>query len=131
MHRCYTDVVRVRNQTEARAALARSSATVAVVDRDGPRSVLFSCPCGCGDIVVINVDRRAGKSWRFREDERGLTLMPSVWRTTGCRSHFVLWHGSVWWCHPTAADVEWPAEMDSELSTVWSEFRSRKRRSRS
>jgi hypothetical protein len=49
-----------------------------------------------------------------------------VWRTSGCRSHFVLWESSVWWC-TFGADREsdtWPEELDAELREEWRRIRS-------
>ncbi len=27
-----------------------------------------------------------------------MTLFPSVWRESGCKSHFILWHDAILWC---------------------------------
>ncbi len=130
--RHYSDIVRVGSQTEARAAVAESRNRIAIIDRDGPRSVLFQCPCGCTDVVVLNVDGRVGKAWRLRENQRGVTLMPSVWRASGCRSHFVVWESRVWWCRLDDEDDgdERPPGMDRELRAEWVRIRARGRRSR-
>ena len=84
-----------RDQAEA---LLRDAGDTALVARGQPRSLLIACPDGCGETLVINLDRRAGKAWRF--DMRGgePTLYPSVWRDGGCGSHFVVWRGRVMWC---------------------------------
>lgn len=67
-----------------------------IIKRGVPRWLLLKCPCGCGDEIPINLDPRAGKAWRlYRTQKNGLTLFPSVWRDTGCESHFVLWRDQI------------------------------------
>lgn len=121
-------VLQVGAHSDARQEVALTSGSLAVVDREGPRMVLFRCPCACGETLVINVDADAGKAWRLRLDRFGLTLMPSVWRTTGCRSHFILWRSQVWWCdwYGEADEIEppWPAALDDELKTEWVRLRA-------
>jgi hypothetical protein len=121
----YTEVIRVTSQAEARTALAAPGARIVIVERGYPRSVSFACPCGCGDVLVINVDRSVGKAWRLRADDRGVTLMPSVSRSSGCLSHFVLWENHVWWCRfdDDSLDETWPNEMDAELRAEWHRLR--------
>ena len=126
----YTDVVRVGSQQMAREAITESKSRIVIVERGRPRSVLFKCPCGCGETVVLNVDRQAGRAWRLRQDVSGVTLMPSVWLAVGCRSHFVLWRSRVWWCRFDGEESgdEWPAEMDEDLRAEWRRNRSERRR---
>jgi len=57
------------------------------------------CPCGCGDTIELLVIAEAKPRWDVSADREGRpTLSPSVWRKTGCRSHFWLRHGRVQWC---------------------------------
>ena len=124
----FEDVLQVNAQSEARRIVALVPGTMAVIDRAGPRAVLFQCPCTCGDTLVINVDPGAGKAWRLRVDRSGLSLMPSVWRTSGCRSHFILWRNQVWWCdwydEEDEDEPSWPVEMDGELKAEWRRIRA-------
>jgi hypothetical protein len=62
------------------------------------RSLLMNCPCGCGELLPINLDPRAGKAWRMYHRYGFWTLFPSVDRDTGCRSHFILSRGKIIWC---------------------------------
>lgn len=141
----FEEVVIAEGQAAARSLLSERLGRLAVVVRDTPRAALFDCPCGCGDVVVINTDPRTGPAWRIRVDATGATLMPSVWRTTGCRSHFIIWRSSIWWCrfreredvageqeNPAseeaprtlaAARDDWPEEMDDELRDEWRKIR--------
>jgi hypothetical protein len=57
------------------------------------------CPCGCGDVIELNLLKQARPCWSVREHSDGtLTLAPSVWRQKGCRSHFILRRGRIDWC---------------------------------
>ena len=65
------------------------------------RSLVISCPCGCGVHHPINLDGRSGPAWRLYRnslEESALEVMslyPSVWRTEGCKSHYVIWRGRI------------------------------------
>lgn len=69
-----------------------------VVIRDRPRSLVLRCPDGCGQILAVNLDERAGKAWDLDQRKEGPTLYPSVWREGGCESHFIVWRGRILWC---------------------------------
>jgi hypothetical protein len=59
----------------------------------------MSCPCGCGSIIHLSLAPDSRPSWRVRRHRDGTVgLLPSVWRTVGCRSHFVLYKGRLFWC---------------------------------
>jgi len=57
------------------------------------------CPCGCGDILELLVVAEAKPRWDIVVDKTGKpSLSPSIWRKTGCHSHFWLSKGRVRWC---------------------------------
>ncbi len=114
------------SHASARAALEQDSRRVVVVLRGRLRNVLFRCPCGCGDILNINLDAGAGPAWRVRFDPDGLTLLPSVWRPDSCRSHFILWKGSIWWCRHEEDESALPPELAIELKNEWRSLRRRR-----
>ena len=88
---------------------------VAVVKRGTLRSVVMRCPDGCGDAITLNLDPRTDKAWRLYHSRRGLTLFPSVWRDTGCKSHFILWDDVLYWVDVYEIDEEaLPAEKELE-----------------
>jgi hypothetical protein len=61
-------------------------------------SVALLCPCGCGETIQLNALPEARPRWRVRQHLDGrVSLMPSVWRNTGCRSHFLVRGGVVEW----------------------------------
>jgi hypothetical protein len=67
---------------------------------DGPEpwSAAMVCPCGCGARIALSLVKEDKPSWKARLSPEGkVTLEPSVWRTKGCRSHFVLRNGRVHW----------------------------------
>lgn len=57
------------------------------------------CPCGCGEIIRLNLLPDDYPSWKVQISRRGVSIEPSIWRTTGCRSHFFLRFGRIQWCH--------------------------------
>lgn len=87
------------------AALLQEAGDVALVERGRPRHLVVRCPCGCGDDISLNVDPEAGPCWRILRGGERLTVMPSVWRETGCESHFFLWRDEVDWLDWYAYDL--------------------------
>ena len=70
----------------------------ALVHRGVDRSLVMACPDGCGETLTINLDRRSGPAWRYYRDAAAISMYPSVWRTTGCKSHFIVWRSRIYWC---------------------------------
>lgn len=70
----------------------------ALIHRGVMRSIVIACPDGCGENLTINLDPRAGPAWRFYESDAEVSLFPSVWRETGCKSHFIVWRSRIYWC---------------------------------
>jgi hypothetical protein len=72
---------------------------VRLVDDGDDWSVGFNCPCGCKEVLELMLLPAVIPRWDLSVDARGRpTLHPSVWRTTGCRSHFWIRKGRVVWC---------------------------------
>lgn len=69
-----------------------------VVSRGVDRSLVLRCPDGCGETLTINLDRRTGPAWRVYLEGQAVSLYPSVWRNTGCKSHFIIWRSRIYWC---------------------------------
>lgn len=60
-------------------------------------AALMQCPCGCGDSITLNLIGQRPR-WSAAVDARGIvTVQPSIWRTSGCRSHFWIRKGRVRW----------------------------------
>ena len=90
---------RVSLVTEALPSRVRPRRLYLVRDRDGfDEFVGLACPCGCGATIHLNLIDDERPCWRLSETaDRGPTLHPSVWRTKGCRSHFVIRRGTLKW----------------------------------
>ena len=57
------------------------------------------CPCGCGETLHLRFLPDRHPRWEVDIDADGVvSLTPSVWRQVGCRSHFFLKRGRVYWC---------------------------------
>jgi len=71
---------------------------VYLVGEDGQYwSAAFLCPCGCKAVIQLSLIPDDKPRWRATLKGKKLTLHPSVWRNTGCRSHFFIRDGRVIW----------------------------------
>lgn len=85
----------VQSRSEV-SGLLKLPGDAVLIERGRPRWLLISCPCGCGDEFPINLDPRAGPAWRlYRNQRTGLSLFPSVWRDSGCCSHYIIWRNQI------------------------------------
>lgn len=75
--------------------LLQAPGDAVLIERGVPRWLMIKCPCGCGEEIPVNLDKRAGKAWRLYRNKEGLTLFPSVWRDTGCEAHFIIWRDQI------------------------------------
>lgn len=58
----------------------------------------FICPCGCKEVIQLNLLKEGSVCWKVTlHRDRSVTIRPSVWRTTGCRSHFTIRRGQLNW----------------------------------
>lgn len=68
-------------------------------DDGDPWSVGMLCPCQCRNVIEILVTPGVRPRWDFEVDAAGRpSLSPSVWRKSGCRSHFWVRKGRIMWC---------------------------------
>jgi hypothetical protein len=66
--------------------------------KDFPWQAAFICPCGCKEVIQLSLLPDSRPSWRFWFNEKNqISLSPSVWRTIGCRSHFFVRNGRIYW----------------------------------
>lgn len=100
----------VSHRHEANPLLRRPGDAV-LIHRGVARSVAIACPDGCGEQLTINLDERAGPAWRCYLEGTALSLFPSVWRDTGCKSHFIVWRSKIYWC-------DWHEELDAPMEEV-------------
>ena len=62
-----------------------------------PWSAHLLCPCGCGDVVSLPLVG-SGPRWEIVElRENKFTIVPSVSRIVGCKSHFFIRKSEVVW----------------------------------
>lgn len=62
-------------------------------------SVGMRCPCGCGERIELMILEGTRPRWDISINEvRRPSLHPSVWRKSGCRSHFWVREGRILWC---------------------------------
>lgn len=63
-----------------------------------PWLIAFNCPCGCKDVVQLNLLKEAEPCWRFKIDmKKKISISPSIWKTTGCKSHFFVRNSKINW----------------------------------
>src|SRR5260221_10970085 len=116
--RYFEDVAHCVSQGDARQFALANPRRIAIVQRGIPRAAVFGCPCGCGEIISVNLDPRTGRAWRLFEQPHAASLLPSVWLAAGCRSHFFVWKNDVWWCGDSWND-DWVDEVDEDTSDRW------------
>ncbi len=104
---------RVEHHHEALPRIKSPGDTI-LVYRGCDRSIVMACPDGCGEVLTVNLDERSGKAWERYGDDKHLTLYPSVWRATGCESHFVIWRGHIDWL-----DGDWWDPPETLLASVF------------
>lgn len=88
----------IKNRTESKDLLLNPGDFV-IVERGVPRLLILRCPCGCGDDLLINLDKRSGPAWRLYSKSKSFSLFPSYWRDTACGSHFIIWENRIYWCY--------------------------------
>lgn len=60
--------------------------------------IIFVCPCGCKEIIHLNLLVEAKPCWKYKITRKNkITLYPSIWRTTGCKSHFIIRSSRICW----------------------------------
>jgi Family of unknown function (DUF6527) len=92
--------VKLKRTVASRAdagGLLCSPGDAVLIERGVPRWLLIACPCGCGEEFPINLDDRAGPAWHiYRSPKDELSIFPSVWRDSGCKSHYIVWRNHVY-----------------------------------
>ena len=90
-------VYRVRRVSDLPDRLENGDVYV-IGDGEYDWSAAMLCPCGCGNVLEMNLLSDAKPVWSITVGpDQSVTLHPSVWKKTGCRSHFFLRNGKVNW----------------------------------
>lgn len=105
---------KVARRHEADSLLERPGDFV-LVERGVLRSFVMVCPDGCGEKLAINLDPRTDKAWRYYKKRNQISIFPSVWRDTGCQSHFIIWNHTIVWCESAEGDRDVVVEEEAEL----------------
>lgn len=67
-------------------------------EKNSPWLIAFTCPCGCKENIQLNLLKEADPNWRFKITYKNkINISPSVWRTTGCKSHFFVRNSKIDW----------------------------------
>jgi len=112
----YAECIRVPDQATAIQQLA-SGKIALVMPGNLPKSLKLYCPCGCGEILTVNLMRGAAKAWQVGfEPQRGFSLWPSVWRDSGCKCHFILRSNTAWVLYGEVPENEDPTYWDRIMS---------------
>lgn len=62
-------------------------------------SLAMKCPCGCGDLVQLNLVPGSRPLWNINKKENGnISILPSIHRTRGCKSHYYVSDSKIQWC---------------------------------
>jgi hypothetical protein len=70
---------------------------VLIGTKDKPKWLRFKCPCGCGDVIALNLMTSHYPRWTVeRHKDSTLTVHPSVDAKT-CGSHFWIRHSHIDW----------------------------------
>ena len=78
---------------------AKNQYAAAVIRSHGiDKWCLFTCPCGCGQQIALNLMKSHFPRWRVDTKRDGtFSLYPSVDSTT-CGAHFLIRNSQVVWC---------------------------------
>lgn len=69
-----------------------------MIDGGESWSAGLNCPCGCGAVIELMLLQNVKPHWKLTVDHLNRpTLFPSVWRSTGCKSHFWVRQGKIHW----------------------------------
>lgn len=58
----------------------------------------FICPCGCKEVIYLNLLPKGSPCWRItNEGSDFFTIHPSINRKKGCKSHFFIKNNTIIW----------------------------------
>ena len=61
-------------------------------------SIILKCPCGCGDIMQLNLHKDTHPYWNIKFHISGaISISPSIWKKDGCRAHFYIKRSNLIW----------------------------------
>lgn len=57
--------------------------------------LLLECPCGCREIIYLNLLKEGKHKWSFEIKNKKISIFPSVRKKNRCGSHFVISKGKL------------------------------------
>lgn len=76
-----------------------SSCTVYLIGNQGYYwQAVMICPCGCRKLLHMNLMDDYDPYWKYKLKGNVISLVPSVNRLVGCKSHFFVTNGKIEWC---------------------------------
>ncbi len=97
----YFSHINILNKTPSNDAVGDKDFIV-VVHQNKPYWALFRCPCRCGRVISLTLQKIHNPSWNFNKNLSGRpTIYPSVWQIKGCHSHFWIRDGRIYWVNKT------------------------------
>ncbi len=61
-------------------------------------AIVFKCPCKCGRDIHLNTLPECSPKWVYQIKKRNINIAPSINRKRGCKSHFWIKTGKIFWC---------------------------------
>ena len=77
---------------------ARRGGLYLVGEVNDPWAAVLMCPCGCDARTELLLCPGSETFWRVSGAATATSLTPSVWRTSGCRSHYFVRRSRIEWC---------------------------------
>jgi hypothetical protein len=77
--------------------LVKGNTIFIVKDGKEADTLIFKCPCGCGTDIYLNLLKDTRPNWNYYITKEKITIVPSIWKTTGCQSHFYIEGGITIW----------------------------------
>jgi hypothetical protein len=69
-----------------------------VVGGDHPKWAVLKCPCGCGEVIDVNLMKSRSPFWTLSLKDGKATLKPSLWvPAERCGSHFFINDNRIDW----------------------------------
>ena len=91
--------LQIVNKTPINTAI-KENEFIVVIHENALYWTLFKCPCGCGTVISLSLQKIHRPSWTVEKSKYGRpSLYPSVWQNKGCCSHFWIKDGRVQWCN--------------------------------
>ncbi len=93
-----TDIHYASAKVEETPHVVKKGVIYVVNSNDENNLAVFSCPCGCGDTIQLNLSKEHRPSWTIQyHHPKIVSIYPSIEKTTGCQSNFSVWMGKVTW----------------------------------